>query len=134
MEHIDIKQLNEELMMALNEMAQLGQSFNGNHKVQVISGDHNAHYLKDNKVLFKFERPITCPKTLADIKALEDFKAPTCTDKELNILLDWFSRDYVTLKGRVVKGETNFERLDDEFESQAAVINQKTQAINDINK
>lgn len=134
MNSTDIKRLNEELTMALNEMAQIGHSFNGNHKVQVMSGDHIAYYLKDNKILYKFKRPAKCPKSLSDIKELEDFKSPECTDKELNILVSWFSEDYVTLKGKTIKGETNFERLDDEFEAQNAVINQKTQAVDEATK
>lgn len=129
-EETDIKKLNEELEMALNEMAQIGQSFNGNHKVLIISGKHIAHYLKDNIILFKFKRPSKCPETLSDIKELEVFKSANCTDKELNILVDWFSKDYVTLKGKTIKGQTNFERLDDEFDAQNAVINQRIQAVN----
>lgn len=128
----NIRRLTEELKMALTEMAQIGKSFNGNHKVQVISGDHNAHYLKDNEILFKFKRPTKCPTSISDLKELEDFRAPNCTDKELNILVDWFSREYITLKGKTIKGETNFERLDDEFEAQNAVINQKRDSLNQL--
>ena len=132
MEEKSIKKINEELNKALdealsqlNEMAQIGKDFDGNHKVQVISGDHNAHFIKDDKILFKFRRPPQCPKTIAELELLQDYRASNCTDKELGILLDWFSRDYVTFRGKTIKGETNFERLDDEFEAQNATLNRK---------
>lgn len=133
MKEIDLQKLNEDLKIALNEMAQIGKSFKGNHRVQVISGDHNAHYLKDNEILLKFKRPSKCPTTIAELEELKDYKSSNCTDKELNILIDWFSADYVSLKGKVVKGQSNFERLDDEFEAQNAVIHQRTKALNDAN-
>lgn len=132
MQKLDLEKLNEDLKIALNEMAQIGKSFKGNHRVQVISGDHNAHYLKDNKILLKFKRPSKCPTTIEELEELKDYKSADCNDKEMNILVDWFSEDYVTLKGKTIKGQTNFERLDDEFEAQNAVIQQRTNAIDDL--
>ena len=125
-----MKKLLEDLKIALNEMAQIGQAFDGNHKVQVISGDHNAHFLKDDVILLKFIRPAQCPKSIAELEPLIDYKDKSCTDRELNILIDWFSRNYVTFKGRTIE-ETNFERLSDEFDAQNAVIGSRAKAVYD---
>ena len=106
----------------LSEKAQIGNDFDGDYKVQVISAKNNACFIKGSEILFKFKRPTKCPKTIAELELLQDCRASNCTDKELGILLDWFSRDYVTFKGKTIKGETNFERLDDEFEAQNATF------------
>ena len=111
-----------DIKKSINEMAQIGRQFKGNHKVTVISGDHNAHYIKDGKILFKFRQPESCPKSIEDLKLLEDYKSSKCNDEELNILVDWFSDDYVNLKGKIFKDTTNFERLEDEFMSQQEAL------------
>lgn len=139
MEKSDIEKLNQDLKKALNEKTQIGNSFDGNYKVQVISGGSDkgatVHYLKDDKILLKLKRPQKCPAAISDLEKLNIYKSPDCTENELNILIKWFSQDYVDFSGKTIKGQTNFERLDDEFEGQFAVIIQRAKVLLDaLNK
>ena len=108
-------ELMENVKQSLNEMATIGPKFDGGHRVRVISGDHNAHYELDGEILLKFKCPVELPKTKEDLIPYIDYR--NCSDKELNILIDWMARPYIS---KVKMNITNYERLVDEFEVQRA--------------
>lgn len=105
------------------EKAQIGKYFSDNYKIIVAASEGYIYYIKIDKILLKLKRPYKYPTSITDIENITVYKSEDCSEKDILILIKWFRKPYVSFKNKTL-GITNFERLDDELDSQLATNGQ----------
>lgn len=103
------------------EKAQIGKYFNDNYKIIVAAEEGYIYYLKTDKIILKLKRPYKYPTSITDIENITVYRYKDCSENDIFILIEWFSKPYVSFKNKTLE-ITNFERLNDEFDSQLATI------------